>query len=247
VAYCQAFSAKSQTESASTNTRLIAGQLSGLFRSHRPRTGQHVRRNSYHVGERETRAWVQHNTFRSDEHNARMRAAEKLERETKAPGKRNGALGYVALDLLRFLLRLRNRKTGQLDPSYAYLAKELNRSRSAIVAAAHRLKQHGFLDWIRRTQLVEDPASDQYVQQIPNAFLLTLPRKAVELIGRVMRRPTEQQRRKAEEAARRQRINQVPSEDEIAAIADPELRELNLRARALVESASPPSGHNDTL
>ncbi|MCD2325305.1 helix-turn-helix domain-containing protein [Sphingomonas sp. IC-56] len=247
MAHRQAFSAKFQTGIASTNTRLDVGQLSGLFRSKRPRTGQHVRRNSYHIGERETRAWVQHNTFGSDEHNARMCAAEKLERETKAPGKRNGALGYVALDLLRFLLRLRNRRTGQLDPSYAYLAKELNRSRSAIVAAAHRLKQHGFLDWIRRTQLVEDADSDQYVQQVPNAFLLTLPRKAVELVGRIMRRPTEQQQRKTDEAARRQRLNQVPSVEEITAIADPELRELNLRALALVESASPPSGHNDTL
>lgn len=232
---------------ALTNSNALAKQVGNLFRARRPRTSQHVRRNSYHAGDRETRAWVCHNTFGRDENNARLRAAEKFDQDTKLPGKRNGKLGHIALEVYRLLLRLRGRGTGRLDPSYAWIAKRLHRSRSAVVSAAHRLKEHGFLDWIRRTQLVEDPDSDQYVEQIPNAFLLTLSKKAAAIVARIMRRPTEAQQRKAEEADRRERYERPITDEELAAIETPEIREALERTRAPDRTANPPSGHNGAM
>ena len=79
-----------------------------------------------------------------------MRATEAFEHETKLPGKRNGALGSIGLDVLRCLLRLRGRKDGRLDPTYQWIADKMHKSRSAVVEAVARLKVCDFLDWIRR-------------------------------------------------------------------------------------------------
>src|SRR3546814_19650743 len=57
-----------------------------------------------------------------------------------------------AIELLRELYRIVDYKTGRLDPSIGYLMRQLRRSRAAIVHALARLKEHGFLEWIRRTE-----------------------------------------------------------------------------------------------
>ena len=223
----------------------------GAARRHQPRTGQQVHRYSYHEGERETRPWLQHNTFADSEHNARMRALEEFERSTRRRGRRNGALGHIALEVYRFLLRLRNRKTGRLDPSYDWIAKQLNRSRSAVARAIRRLKDANFLDWQRRTRPVEDPEPDgQYVEQISNAYFLTLREGAAELVRRVLRRPTEKMRRIAEEkrrAAERRADEAKPDEQLLSGIVDPYLRKALERLSAKLEGASPPGPINSAL
>lgn len=226
----------------------IAAIRDDIFRARRPRTSQPVHRNSYHAGEREVRPWRQHNMFAATEHNARMRAAEEFDDLTRMPGRRNGALGHIALQVYRRLLRLRGRKTGRLDPTYAWLAAELNRSRSAVFRAMTRLKEHGFLDWLRRTQPVEDPEPDgQYVEQISNAYVLELRGVAAELVRRITRRPSEKLRRVIEEKRRALR-EAMPIEALLAAVVDDELRSvLKSFNEVLLESANPPRPIKDSM
>jgi hypothetical protein len=65
----------------------------------RARSNSPVRRNSHNAGGSEVSLWRAHNTFPKTEHNARMRAAEAFDHETKLPGKRNGALGAIGLEV----------------------------------------------------------------------------------------------------------------------------------------------------
>jgi hypothetical protein len=74
----------------------------------RARSNSPVCRNSHNAGGSEVALWRTHDTFPKTEHNARMRAAEAFDHETKLPGKRNGALGAIGLEVLRCLLRLRD-------------------------------------------------------------------------------------------------------------------------------------------
>ncbi len=174
-----------------------------------------------------------------------MRAAEQFDRDGKQPGKRNGALGHVALEILRLMLRLRGRRGGRLDPSLKWLAVQLHRSRSAVAAALARLKAHGFIDWARRTRLVEDPARpDQYVEQISNAYFFALPGAAANLVRRMLRRPTDDQRQHADEVARAARIATTPAAEMIAGIANPALRAALSGIDEGLRSANPLTGLN---
>lgn len=66
--------------------------------------------------------------------------AEGLERRTKPPGRKNGALGAVGLEVLRALLKRMNYVSGLCFPSYLTLQLMTGRCRSAIAAALKRLE-----------------------------------------------------------------------------------------------------------
>jgi DNA-binding Lrp family transcriptional regulator len=248
-----AFSFLFSNPRCAASSRAIGAVTGTLFKAPRTRTGQWVRNSSFHEGAREERRWKEENTFSPSEHNARMRAAEEFDRETRAPGKRNGSLGHIGLEVLRFMLRLRNRKTGRLDPSYSWIAEQLGRSRSAVAAALARLKEHGFLDWIRRTRVIEEPRDDgQYVEQISNAYFFSLPGKIAEQVRRMIRRPSEVVRRTSVEQERSQRRERATKAADgaasiIAGVQNPTLRAILERTRRSLESASPPSSRNEAL
>lgn len=86
--------------------------------------------------------------------NARARLlylAELLERRTKAPGRRNGTLGYAGLAVLKaLLLRFANGKTGLCCPSYTALQCATGLCRQAIADALSRLERAGLLRIVRR-------------------------------------------------------------------------------------------------
>ncbi len=111
-----------------------------------------------------------------------MLAAERLERVGREPGKRNGPLGPVGLEVLRELLRLVDYRTGRLDPAITTLMDRLRRSKDAIVRALANLRAAGFLDWIRRYEPTGNAEGPQ-VKQISNAYRLSLPPAAVRLLG----------------------------------------------------------------
>jgi len=214
----------------------------------RTRSNSHVRRHSKNAGGAEVSLWRTHNTFPKDEHNARMRAAEAFEHETKLPGKRNGALGGIGLDVLRCLLRLRGRKDGRLDPTYQWIADKIHKSRSAVVEAVARLKACGFLDWIRRCVPIKDALPDeQQSEQISNAFILLQPPSVRECVRRMLRKPSEFVRAVAEKLARQKKLDTATVDDVIAEVQSPELRAILARVRASVDSANPPSGHTEAL
>jgi hypothetical protein len=167
------------------------------------RTGQPVRRNSYRVGEREGRYWSK---FNKGERNARMRAAEEYDRKHKEPGKRNGPLGHVALEILREMMRRIDFKTGRLDPSIDTLATKLRRSPTTIVNGLARLRDHGWLNWIRRFEPIENPDDfGPQVKQVSNAYWFGLPKEAADMVRRLMGRsplPADEVTRQKEEEER---------------------------------------------
>ena len=138
------------------------------------RSFQPVRRNSYYANDRRAeRIWQRLGSNNRDARRliaARMKAAEYYDRRHKEDGKRNGALGHIGLEVLRELYRIVDFKTGRLEPAIATICERIRRSRTAVVAAMARLKEHGFLDWVRRSEPVDNPGAGPQVRQITNAY-----------------------------------------------------------------------------
>jgi DNA-binding IclR family transcriptional regulator len=97
----------------------------------------------------------------------------------------------VALELLELLANLVSHRSGRLEPSYAYLMAKLRRSKDAVHQALTSLREHGFLDWLRRHERVEvlEDAPGPRVRQVSNAYRLSLPRRAAQLLGHLLSSP----------------------------------------------------------
>ncbi|MBW3099269.1 helix-turn-helix domain-containing protein [Pseudohoeflea sp. DP4N28-3] len=144
-------------------------------------TCQPVRRNSYRAG-REGVFWRR--TTRRDVRTIVL-AARRYELATRQPGARNGALGFVALEVLDLLANMVDFRSGRLDPSLDTLMARLRRSRDAIVRALKALRTHGFLDWLRRYEPTGgEGVRGPQVRQVSNAYRLSLPARAARLLGR---------------------------------------------------------------
>jgi hypothetical protein len=77
--------------------------------------------------------------------------AEQFERAEKAPGRRNGRLGFAGLAVLRaLLLRFHNRSSGLCCPSYTALAAYTGLCRQAVADALARLEHAGIVRIVRR-------------------------------------------------------------------------------------------------
>lgn len=154
-----------------------------------------------HAGRDPARAPVRGQSYKKDRHGAFFRpfkasersryllAAERFEYATKEAGKRNGALGQTGLQVLRELLRFIDFKTGRLDPAIDTLATRIRRARATVVAALKRLRDSGFLDWIRRYEPTYAEGFAPQVRQISNAYRLSLPARALALLGRLAEAP----------------------------------------------------------
>lgn len=172
--------------------RAIGDVFSGAEGPKVRRTFQPVRRDSRHAGEREHRIWRPLGGTKQEARQfigAVMKAAEFYDRNGKQPGKRNGPLGHIALEVLRALFRYADFKTGRLEPAIATVCGEIKRSRGAVVSAMARLKAHGFLDWIRRTEPTDNVGAGPQVRQITNAYgfdIARLPRSAAAWVRKIL-------------------------------------------------------------
>lgn len=174
------------------------------------RTFEPVRRHSRPAG-REAGFW---RPFDRRDVPRFMLAAERFERMTRQKGQRCGQLGSVALEVLRELLRLVDYRTGRLDPAITTLCERIRRSRDAVVRGLARLRDAGFLDWVRRYVPTGNEGRGVQVQQTSNAYRLTLPPIAAKLLGRAAQPapvPEDEQQRRAEaQAARVAMIEALP-------------------------------------
>lgn len=154
------------------------------FRSGRECTP--VRRQSRAAGRCEGVFWR-----RTDRQEVRriVMAARKYELATRQPGARCGALGAIALEVLELFTNLVDFRTGRLDPSLDTLMRMLKRSRDAITRALKALRAHGFLDWLRRYVPTDNKGRGPQVQQTSNAYKLSLPARALRLLGRYGQKP----------------------------------------------------------
>jgi hypothetical protein len=117
-------------------------------------------------------------------------AARRYELAGRQAGRRRGPLGHVGLEVLELLANLVSHRSGRLEPAITYLMGRLKRSKDAVVRALAALREHGFLDWLRRheaVELVEGPGPR--VRQVSNAYRLSLPARAARLLGHLLSKP----------------------------------------------------------
>lgn len=144
------------------------------------RTHQPVRRKSHLAGKHDRQFWKP--TSRKEVAQIVL-AAKRYELGTREAGKRNGRLGFVAIEVLELFANMVSYRTGQLDPSIDTLMRKLRRSRDAIVRALRALRDHGFLDWLRRYVPTGNEGRGVQVKQTSNAYRLLLPQKLVQWLG----------------------------------------------------------------
>jgi hypothetical protein len=155
------------------------------------RTGQPVRRNSYHRGERERLVWrslgetrVEARRFKG----AVRKAAQRFDHSTKSPETRmGGVLKLTGLAVLNVLLDIVDDATGRLEPSLATIADKCKLGVRTVVRALRRLADAGFLDWLRRTEAIEQEGAGPQVQQITNAYWFALRGRAAGMVKLIMR------------------------------------------------------------
>lgn len=156
----------------------IGTVLERVLDRQRPRVS--VRGNSYRRGHCEAVFWRRTNW---QEVQRILLAAKRYERIERRPGRRNGPLGPVAIEVLEYLVNLVDYKTGRLEPSIDTLTRRLKRSRDAVVRALKNLHRHGFLYWIRRYEPTGNEGRGPQVRQATNAYRLSLPERAKQLLG----------------------------------------------------------------
>ncbi len=155
------------------------GDIIGGSQPQRERTP--VRRQSRAAGRCEAVFWR-----RTDRQEVRriVMAARRYELATRQPGARSGALGSIAVEIVELFANLVDFRTGRLEPSLDTLMRMLKRSRDAISRALKALRAHGFLDWLRRYVPTGNEGRGPQVQQTSNAYRLSLPARALRLLGR---------------------------------------------------------------
>lgn len=106
----------------------------------------------------------------------RWRKAERLDETSHQKGRHGGALGRVALNVLRVLLfRFLNTTTGRLDPSVAAIAEAAHCSQRAAFAALKKLRGLGLIHWQRRAEAATDSRGGFLLRQITNAYAILAP------------------------------------------------------------------------
>lgn len=169
-----------------SNARSFGDIVKGHSLTKSRRTGEPVWRNSYYVGQIEDRVFRPIAGGRKRDAarwvGALRKAARSFELKTRAerqelePGARNGALGQVGIAVLEYLYEIVDFATGQLDPAVRTIADAIGHSYSAVHDALKRLRQHGFLEWMRRSRPKENPEpGGPQVEQASNAYALLVP------------------------------------------------------------------------
>jgi hypothetical protein len=178
------------------------------------RTHQPVRRSSSRAGKCESVFWkgTDHQTVKLI-----ILAARRYELQGKQPGKKNGPLGAVAIEVLEYFANIVDFKTGRLDPSLDTLTKKLCRSRDAVWKALNALRDHGFIDWLRRYIPTNNEGAGPQVQQASNAYRLSLPARAKAALGKYLKpapapEDAEQAREEREEALEAHSASLTPAD-----------------------------------
>jgi len=97
--------------------------------------------------------------------------ARRFERETRQPGKQDGALGRNGLAVLYALLfDFLNYTSGRLDPAIATIARAANISERSAARGLASLKQWRVLNWVRRCEVEAGAFGRAVFRQLTNAY-----------------------------------------------------------------------------
>lgn len=237
--------------------RSIGEIVGGLEPAKRSRSFQPVRRNSYYANDRRAeRIWQRLGSNNRDARRliaARLKAAEYYNERNKQAGDREGPIGEIGVRLLRELYRIVDYKTGRLEPAIDTLCQRISRARATVVKYLARLKAHGFLDWVRRSETVDNPGAGPQVRQITNAYGFGLPKVAAAWVAKILGNgpapDCEIARREADKAEVDAMLSTASTDDVVDFLAgdtDPQLADLLKKVgRSLsFDSASSISGQN---
>jgi len=134
---------------------------------------------------------VRHLRFSREEGVRYIAALERYAETLRQPGQRTGTPGTIsfgAVRLAQLLMRLAVKYNGRVEPTVAWLAKQLNVARKSVHAWKAQLAEHGLLQWERRYVHVGLPRqSGPQLKQTSNAYRLSLPKKASDLIAHIWR------------------------------------------------------------
>ena len=97
--------------------------------------------------------------------------ARAFERQTRRPGRQDGALGRNGLAVLHTLLfDFLNYTTGRLDPGYVAIAGKACISVRSVARGLVNLKAAGVLNWLRRVAATRDEQGRFTLEQETNAY-----------------------------------------------------------------------------
>jgi hypothetical protein len=101
----------------------------------------------------------------------RYHQARRFERQTRQPGKQDGALGRNGLAIVHaFLFDFVNHRSGRLDPGYRAIARAANISMRSVARGLRKLKEAGVIHWRRRCSSTVDEAGRFSLAQETNAY-----------------------------------------------------------------------------
>jgi len=176
------------------------GQVADRFVANRKpgrRTEQPVRRNSYDIDDRRAQVFrpIGDGTLKGamrwrDKY---MQVAKEYDRQMKKKGERH-PIGANALRVLEALLWHKgiDFKTGRLDPAIATIQDVTGFARKTVIDALARLRDHGFLSWIRRTERTgNEKGFGPQVKQATNAYFFDparLAKRALMRLRQLLRR-----------------------------------------------------------
>jgi hypothetical protein len=114
-----------------------------------------------------------------------------LSRQAKPPKAKNRGPGHVAAEVFQMLARRAWRFAGRLDTfSLTAIAREIGRSKSAVVRALKALAAHQWLEWDRQWEHTgAQGRRGPQVEQTFNCYRLKIPAAALQSIGWRVRTP----------------------------------------------------------
>ena len=187
------------------------------------RTFQPVRRSSYDVNDKRAQVF---RPIAGGSVGKALRWCDKLVQTAqeyddthKAHGSRLGPLGDSGVRILDTIVRrCLDFGTGRCEPSIETIMRYTRYARATVVDALRRLKQHGFLNWVRRTRPTGNARGEgPLVAQMSNAYffdLASLAGKAKQRFQQLLggRRAAEEAKRQKEaQEAEEARLRTLPA------------------------------------
>jgi hypothetical protein len=145
----------------------------------------YARPDSVPVGVVEHRIWKPFGATKKDAWrfvDAVIGAAEKYDHDGKMPGDRMGPLGLAGLKVLKALFGIVDIMKGRLEPSIDTIAERAKLARGTVTRALARLRDAGFLWWIRRKVELDNDGPGPQIHQATNAYWFKLRGRALGLV-----------------------------------------------------------------